>query len=225
MRNHIPIVPLGVFDGRVKSKTIAEKAELIINAAIPNPRSGCLETTASKDGRGYGIVGCEGRYYRAHVVVWLAANGPKPPHLKVLHSCDNPSCVNLAHLHLGTQAQNAAEMVQRGRQRGKIPQRLRTQDVLEIRRRREAGESQGSIARYYGTRPNVISRILSNHNWGHLGLPPVPHFFCHQKLSDDVRRLKHRRAQGVSQRLLSEEFGIGQAQVSRILTGVRRSNV
>jgi hypothetical protein len=35
---------------------------------------------------------------------------------KVLHACDNPPCCNERHLLVGTQARNARDMVERGRQ-------------------------------------------------------------------------------------------------------------
>src|SRR3990167_6451476 len=46
-------------------------------------------------------------YKYAPRVAWELTHGPIPPHLKVLHSCDNPICCNPAHLRLGTQKDNA----------------------------------------------------------------------------------------------------------------------
>lgn len=222
----IPIVPMLVLGWCVHTKTIEQQAARVLDGAIANQTTGCLETTVCKDACGYGMVSSGGKTYRAHVVVWISKKGIKPVGLNVLHECDNPSCVNIDHLHLGTPADNAIEMVQRGRQSGRYPQKLRAEDIATIHARRLKGESQGSIAKSFGVRSAAISRVLSNARWGHLGFQAVGHFFAHQKLSEsDVRRLRERRAQGVTQRLLALEFGIQQAQVSRILNGVRRKSV
>jgi hypothetical protein len=58
------------------------------------------------------------RMWRAHRLAYELHYGPFDPDLLVLHECDNPPCVNPAHLKLGTQKENLAEMVERGRHKG-----------------------------------------------------------------------------------------------------------
>ena len=77
-------------------------------------RSGkCWLWTASRNSSGYGKFDGEG----AHRVAWRLAYGVIPYGACVLHRCDMPRCVNPAHLWLGTQADNVADMVAKGRQR------------------------------------------------------------------------------------------------------------
>lgn len=56
------------------------------------------------------------RHVRAHRYAWeLANNRPFPPALVTLHTCDTPRCVRPDHLRAGTQAENRADCVRKGR--------------------------------------------------------------------------------------------------------------
>lgn len=74
-----------------------------------------------KKRHGYGVVtvkGHDGKWKAmgAHRAAWEVTNGPIPKGLCVLHTCDNPPCVNPSHLKLGTVQENNADKVLKGRQ-------------------------------------------------------------------------------------------------------------
>lgn len=80
-----------------------------------NPWNGCLEWTGGKISTGYGCIRLNGHSALAHRVAWVLANGQIPPGLFVCHHCDNPPCINVEHLFVGTNADNIADMVQKCR--------------------------------------------------------------------------------------------------------------
>ena len=138
-------------------------------------RNGCWLWTASKFPLGYGAFrgSPSGNNILAHRYSWATNFGPIPEGLCVCHHCDVKACVRPDHLFLGTQADNVADKVAKGRQaRQKGSQhgmaKLNEDQVLAIRR---DGRLQRVIAADYGVSIMSISFIKSGKRWGHVALP------------------------------------------------------
>ena len=76
----------------------------------------CWLWTGATNGR-YGHIQVNGKTAVAPRVAYTLFRGPIPQGLFVLHSCDNPLCVNPEHLRTGTHRENMRDMVERGRAR------------------------------------------------------------------------------------------------------------
>lgn len=140
----------------------------------------CWEWQGYRDRHGYGTIFTGNRanlrMWRAPRYSYYLHNGVDPADKMVLHSCDNPSCVNPKHLRLGTYADNNKESFAKGRnpnptRRGMDSRQsnLTDDDVREIRRRWKAGEStQTAMAKEYDVAQSAISSIVLYKTWRHI---------------------------------------------------------
>lgn len=144
----------------------------------------CWTWTGAKEVAGYGklYAGRNERgvsqFRKAHRLSWELANGcPVPEGRQVLHSCDNPPCVNPAHLRVGTSGDNAADRADRKRgkehrQRGesndnaKLTEQQVRQVIAELQR--IPRRSQSDIGRQFGIKQAQVSRIMLRQTWTHL---------------------------------------------------------
>lgn len=90
----------------------------------------------------------------------------------VMHSCDNPPCVNPAHLSAGSQFDNMRDAVSRGRMRDRKGEqngraKLDVAAVVAIRASVTGRHGERmAIARQYGISSGQVSKILNGDSWG-----------------------------------------------------------
>lgn len=90
--------------------------ERLRSRSTVNPETGCWEWQGNAVRGGYGTTGVDNTTRFVHRMAWEIANGPIPDGLLCCHKCDNPPCWNPDHIFLGTNADNAADRVAKGRQ-------------------------------------------------------------------------------------------------------------
>lgn len=128
----------------------------------------CWEWQKATNEYGYGIIRVDGSTVKAHRLALELFDGThRDPSEKIRHTCDNPPCCNPAHLLPGTQADNIADMVERGRvARGaqKPNTKLTPDDVADMRRRRDSGETQAALALRFGVAQSRVSILTRKAN-------------------------------------------------------------
>ena len=132
----------------------------LLAKSIPVPESGCLLWLGGADSRGCGKLCIGTERGLAHRIAYTVFIGPIPKGLCVLHSCDVPSCINPEHLFLGTDYDNSADMVRKGR--GAKYAKLSIEDVLSIRASKEPGLV---LAERYRVVISTISAIKARKSW------------------------------------------------------------
>lgn len=136
----------------------------------------CWEWTLDRYPNGYGRVAewesTRNRVVYTHRRAWEMIRGRIPHGLWVLHHCDNPPCCRPSHLWLGTASDNAIDRERKGR--GSVQnieiarafsligrQRISDKQVIEIVRRRSAGESASALAAEFEVSAGHIYNLCS----------------------------------------------------------------
>ncbi len=134
------------------------------------PSCGCWiwgGTIQKRDG--YGVFATKpGKQVKAHRYVYELFGNKIPSGAHLLHRCDNRKCVNPDHMFIGTNRENTADRVAKGRSAHGVKSakaKLTPDAVTEIRRLLAAGESMSSVARLFGVTAQSIFLIKRGDTW------------------------------------------------------------
>ena len=125
----------------------------------------CIEWQGAKNKDGYGVTWYNNKFAYAHRVVANATTNDV-----VMHTCDNPSCVNPKHLKIGTHKEISEDMVSKNRQTKGVKSHLAKLDedtVLLIRACKGFMSSRQCAGRFNITKTNVLD-IWNRKIWKHL---------------------------------------------------------
>lgn len=148
------------------------KSEERFWAKVDKTKNGCWLWTAGCNGDGYGSYSWDGRVQGTHRIAWQIENGPIPEGLNVLHHCDTPPCVNVAHLFLGTQLDNVRDCAAKGRNYKSHGEQHHSAQLCEETihkiRALQGVIPHREIATQFGVSGSAVSHILAGHSWTHL---------------------------------------------------------
>lgn len=154
-----------------------QQLEAILSANSVPCRNGCIEWTGRRNAGGYGLFSLNATPWKAHRAAYYVAHGDIPSGHFVCHSCDNPRCVHVDHLWVGTVAENNADKVRKGRHAKGVSHgvftrgeknhlaKLTAEKVREIRASCMSGIALSSA---YGVSPSVISQVRTRKLWRHV---------------------------------------------------------
>jgi hypothetical protein len=187
--------------------------------------TGCWIWTGTMDGKGYGMVSFRSKDRRAHRVSYEVFKGAIPAGMHIRHRCDTPSCVNPAHLVLGTAKDNAMDREARGRRNvrgeGIGTSKLTHEQVVDIK---TSSLSNKTITEKYGVKSTHIWRIRSGQSWGHVPTPDAdrvlrPDGRGRFKLTLEQALAIYSADPSISHRALAAEYGISASTICQIRKG------
>lgn len=132
---------------------------------------GCWHWHGPMNESGYGRFFYKGKNWKAHRAAYELMVGPIPLSdysvhgTMILHTCDNPKCVNPLHLKLGDANSNMQDAKAKGRLRGNGKNKLNEESVRKIRARIENGERHRLIAADFDIDVTYVSQIGQRKVW------------------------------------------------------------
>lgn len=198
-----------------------------------NLLTGCWVWTGGKNAKGYGLISGVvngGRLVKmsqqmlAHRVSWIIHIGPIPEGsgahgTVVMHTCDNPACVNPSHLQLGTQSDNVKDMIAKGRKVSGTPSGVKhwnssIKDQADIDLICTTVGQTKALAEKYGVDVCTIKRIRRRNASDNASTAK----FKNKPLPQEA--IDHIRSTPPGTRGLGKLYGVGKTTIANIRNGL-----
>lgn len=137
----------------------------------------CIEHNQKGNKAGYGNGYWEGTQIMLHRLSYCFYKQIPISAIKgavIMHTCDNPRCVNPLHLKLGTQDENLKDMVGKGRSsKGEAHYITKlTEEQIQYAKQnykpRDKQYSCHALAARFGVAPSTMHNAITGKRWGHL---------------------------------------------------------
>lgn len=152
---------------------------------------GCVEWKGNRNNQGYGVLrasinGNPRKMVQAHRYAWYRVNGDIPSDKCLCHTCDNPCCVNIEHLFLGTWADNNKDRSIKGRsgkreysqeERNRYSEMFRgeknkysklTEDEVRVIKSLRGTKTAREIGEMFGVTKGAVQSIFGGYTWKHV---------------------------------------------------------
>lgn len=140
-----------------------------------NKTGSCWIWESALGRRGYGRFLIKRTEYKAHRFAWMITNGPIPDDAYICHKCDNPRCVNPAHLFIGTPKENSHDRDSKLRHfhgESVNTNKLTAGQVILIRKEYALRINEpgifSNLGREFGISNVHIHNIVKRKSWKHL---------------------------------------------------------
>jgi hypothetical protein len=148
-------------------RSIERVIDIIQDKSYLDEITGCYVWTGCLNDKGYGKIAYWRRQWLVHRLIYVKVMF-KPEEDLVRHTCDTPACWCPDHLIGGTQAQNIADMIEKGRQnKGSAhPRAVLTEEA--VREIRASSLSNKELGAKFNIHYTAIHRVRLGITWKHI---------------------------------------------------------
>jgi hypothetical protein len=191
----------------------------------------CWEWTGYKDKKGYGRININSKMIGTHRFSYLIYNKIIPDGMLILHSCNNPSCVNPTHLRAGTNKDNAQDSLLAGTSRSlhqngekNTSSKITENQAIKIIELYNSGVLLKDISEMFNIQVPAIQRIATGKRWSHIKNNPNKGRMY--KLREEGENIRKLYATGqYTYKTLGNLYNVSDEEIRLVVTNQRRKSL